>query len=116
YLGNALLKTPPGAHAAGGGHGHEPESRPTRWFRGVLVGALRRRKLVIIGTAGAFVLSVVLFGLVEQQFFPSSSRPELLVDLRLAQSASIKATEKEVERFEQILKNDPDVLYYTFYV
>jgi multidrug efflux pump subunit AcrB len=115
YLGSALLKAASN-HATAGGHGHEAEGRATRWFRGVLVGALRRRKLVIIGTAGAFVVSVVLFGLVEQQFFPSSSRPELLVDLRLAQSASIKATEKEVERFEQILKNDPDVRYHTFYV
>ncbi len=110
YVGVALLKENPGGH----GHGHE--GRMTKWFRGVLVASLRRRKLVIAGTVGAFVLSVVLFGLVEHQFFPASNRPELLVDLRLAQNASIKATEEQVKRFEKVLAEDPDVVHYSFYV
>jgi len=112
YVGVALLKEAP----PGGGHGHGNEGRMTKWFRGVLVASLRRRKLVIAGTAGAFVLSVVLFGLVEHQFFPASNRPELLVDLRLAQNASIKATEEQVKRFEKVLAEDPDIVHYSFYV
>jgi multidrug efflux pump subunit AcrB len=112
YIGTALLKEMPGSH---GEHGAK-EGRLTRWFRGVLVGALRRQKMVILGTVAAFVISIGLFGLVEQQFFPASSRPELLIDLRLAQNASIKATEREVERLEKILEADPDVVYHTFYV
>ncbi|MEP7246825.1 MAG: efflux RND transporter permease subunit [Gammaproteobacteria bacterium] len=101
----------PGRHAV-----EPPEGRATRWFRGVLVGALRRRRLVILGTVGTFVLAVVLFGFIENQFFPASNRPELLVDLRLAQNASIKATEEQVRRFEKVLANDPDVVSHTFYV
>ena len=114
YIGTALLKEQPGA----GEHGAHAaaEGRMTRWFRGVLTTALQRRKLVIGGTAAAFAISVALFGLIENQFFPASNRPELLVDLRLAQNASIKATQREVGRLEKILKADPDVLYHTFYV
>lgn len=114
YIGTALLKEQPGA----GEHGAHAaaEGRLTRWFRGVLTTALQRRKLVIGGTAAAFAISVALFGLIENQFFPASNRPELLVDLRLAQNASIKATQREVGRLEKILKADPDVLYHTFYV
>ena len=112
YIGTALLKE----RAGHGGHTAETEGRLTRRFRAVLVASLRRRTLVILGTVGAFVLAIVLFGLVENQFFPASSRPELLVDLRLAQNASIKATEREVLRLEKILKDDPDVVYHTFYV
>jgi multidrug efflux pump subunit AcrB len=114
YIGTALLKEQP-SHGAPGSHA-ENEGRLTRWFRGVLESSLQRRKLVIVATVAAFVVSIGLFGLVEQQFFPASNRPELLVDLRLAQNASIKATQREAERLEKILKADPDILYHTFYV
>jgi multidrug efflux pump subunit AcrB len=87
-----------------------------RRFRDLLLTALRHRRLVLIGTGGAFVLSVLLFGFVQQQFFPASDRPELLVDLKLPQSASIEATQAQVERFEKVLADDPDVVSHTFYV
>ena len=109
-LGTALLKEQKTSHSA------HPEGRLTRAFRQVLMGALRRRKLVIGGTAAAFVVSVVLFSFVQQQFFPASDRPELLIDLRLAQNSSIKATEEQVERFEKVLAADKDIVYHTFYV
>ena len=110
YIGNALLKEMPG------NHGHATESKMVKWFRNVLLGALAHRKAVIGGTAAAFVVSIGLFGLVEQEFFPAADRPELLVDLRLSQSASIKATEEQVRRFEKVLASDPDIAYHTFYV
>jgi len=114
YIGNALLKEKSASekHEA---HGHN-EGKGARWFRGALVWSLANRRKVIIGTAVAFVISAGLFTLVEREFFPASDRPELLVDLRLAQNASIDATEKQVERFEKVLKSDPDILYHTFYV
>jgi multidrug efflux pump subunit AcrB len=109
-----LLKdTSPSAHEHGA---HGGEGRLARGFRSLLVATLARRKLVIGGTVAAFAASVVAFGFVQQEFFPASSRPELLVDLRLAQNASIEATEAEVARFEQILAADPDVAHYSFYV
>ena len=59
-----------------------------------------------------------LFGMrfVQQQFFPASDRPELLVNLTLPQGASIGATQATVERVEAILKTDPDIAYWSFYV
>jgi multidrug efflux pump subunit AcrB len=62
------------------------------------------------------VLAVLLFGLVQQQFFPSSSRPELMIDLRLAQNSSLQATEAEVKRLEKVLLADPDIVFHSFYV
>ncbi len=53
---------------------------------------------------------------VQQQFFPSSDRPELLVDLTLPQGSSIKATRKVVDDLEKILKTDPDIEHWSFYV
>ncbi len=57
-----------------------------------------------------------LFGLVQKQFFPTSNRPELIVDLRLAQGASFAATDAEVARLERWLGANPDVAHYTAYV
>jgi multidrug efflux pump len=53
---------------------------------------------------------------VQQQFFPSSDRPELLVDLTLPQASSINATRKVVDDLEAILKTDPDIEHWSFYV
>jgi multidrug efflux pump len=111
YIGVFILKEQP----AGAHHAHA-ETPLTARFRRVLEKALARRGWVIAGTAGAFVLAIVLFGFVQQQFFPSSERAELLVDLRLAQNASIRATEAEVDRFEKVLLADPDVVYHSFYI
>ncbi|HZF17482.1 MAG TPA: efflux RND transporter permease subunit [Steroidobacteraceae bacterium] len=111
FVGSAVLKEL--KHAAGGGH---HEGRFAKWFRPVLIRALAHRKLVLGGTAAAFVLAVVAFGFVQQQFFPASDRPELLVDLRLPQNASIEATLAQVKRVEKILESDPDIVSHTFYV
>jgi multidrug efflux pump subunit AcrB len=112
YVGHALLKQ----RAATATTHHEPEGRLTLWFRGVLLKSMARRKLVLIGTAGVFALSVVLFGFVQQQFFPGSDRVELLVDLKLPQNASLAATTRDVERFEKVLVSDPGIEHHTFYV
>jgi multidrug efflux pump subunit AcrB len=82
----------------------------------VLDGALRNRGKVLAGTAALFVLSLMGMRFVQQQFFPASDRPELLVNLTLPQSASIKATQEVVDRVEKLLKADPDVERWSFYV
>jgi multidrug efflux pump len=53
---------------------------------------------------------------VPAQFFPSSDRPELTMDMTLPQSSSIHATQAHVERMEALLKGDPDVDHYSTYV
>ena len=111
YIGVALLKEQPA-----GEHHEHAETAMTARFRRVLTKALVHRGWVVLGTAGAFVVAVILFGFVQQQFFPSSSRPELLVDLRLAQNSSIEATDATVKRFEKVLLADPDIAYHSFYI
>ena len=76
---------------------------PARSRRGDLVrdaplGGDRRSRVAV------FVLSIAGFGLVQQQFFPSANRPELVVDLWLPSGASIVATEREAKRFEKVLE------------
>jgi multidrug efflux pump len=61
---------------------------------------VRYRKTVIAITLLLFVLSIVGFGKVQQQFFPDSTRLELMVDLRLTEGASYHATNAEVKKLE----------------
>jgi multidrug efflux pump len=97
------------------GHGHEP-SRFARTFHTLLDRVLRMKYAVIAATAGLFVAALLGMQLVQQQFFPSSDRPELLVDLTLPQGSSINATQKAVDDLEAILKTDPDVERWSFYI
>jgi multidrug efflux pump len=83
-------------------------------FRDVVEWCITWRKTVIAITVAAFVLALAGFGLVQQQFFPSSTRPELLVDLKLPEGASYWATEKEAKKLEAVL--DADKALYENYV
>jgi multidrug efflux pump len=106
-----------GAHASGHGTGEDVYQSPFyQLFRRVVTWCVVHRYTVIGATLGVFVLSIAGFGLVQQQFFPSANRPELVVDLWLPSGASIVATQRETERFEKILAADPDVHSYVAYV
>jgi len=108
-IGKALLK-PPKVEA-------DPKpGRVERLYGSLLKGAIRLPWLTIGVTLGAFVLSVFLLRFVPAQFFPSSDRPELTMDMTLPQSSSIHATQAHVERMEALLKDDPDVDHYSAYV
>jgi multidrug efflux pump len=80
-----------------------------RTFRSVLVGAMRMRWLTILVTVACFVVSLLALPSVPRQFFPSSDRPELLIDLRLPQGASIYASSDASAKLDAVLKGDPDV-------
>ena len=71
---------------------------------------------MIGGTVALFVAALAGMQFVQQQFFPSSDRPELLVDLTLPQGSSINATRKVVDEIEKVLKTDPDIEQWSFYV
>jgi multidrug efflux pump subunit AcrB len=77
---------------------------------------MQARWLTIALTLALFVASFLALPLIPRQFFPSSDRPELLVDLDLPQNASIYASESLAERFDATLKNDPDVARWSTYV
>jgi multidrug efflux pump len=72
-------------------------------FRRIVTACVRYRKTVIVITLMMFVLSIVGFGKVQQQFFPDSTRLELMVDLRLTEGASYQATNAEVKKLENWL-------------
>ncbi len=85
-------------------------------FRRFLVGAMRARWVTIGVTLACFVVALLASPFVPRQFFPSSDRPELLVDLRLPQNASIYASEEVAVRLDDLLKGDPDVERWSTYV
>jgi multidrug efflux pump len=85
-------------------------------FRQMIRWCVNRRAQVLAAAAGLFVLALVAFRFIPQQFFPSSSRPELMVDLRLPEGASFQATLAASERMEQLLKNQAGIRNYVSYV
>lgn len=95
-----------------GGHAAPGSSR----FGKVLDWSLRNKYTVMAATAGLFAASIAGMRYVPQQFFPASDRPELLVNLTLPHATSLKKTEATAKRVEEILKADPDIDYWTFYV
>ncbi len=99
-IGMALLRPPKEIQS-------DKPNRTIQLYQGLLKLAMRARWVTITLTIALFVVAVVALDQVPRQFFPSSDRPELLVDLRLPQSASIHATEALVDRFEEILTDDP---------
>ena len=72
-------------------------------LRAIITSCVRYRKTVIAITLLLFALSIVGFGKVQQQFFPDSTRLELMVDLRLTEGASYQATNAEVKKLENWL-------------
>jgi multidrug efflux pump len=88
----------------------------SRVFRGFLIGAMRARWLTIAATIACFVAAFLGLPHVPRQFFPSSDRPELLVDLRLPQNASIYASNDAATGLDGLLKGDPDVERWSTYI
>jgi multidrug efflux pump subunit AcrB len=89
--------------------GVRPPGRLVGAFRNILVAAMRARWTTIGVTAAGFVAAILASPLVPRQFFPSSDRPELLVDLSLPKNASIYASLEAASRLDTWLKNNSDV-------
>ncbi len=99
------------------GHDHDPYQRPFyRSFRRFLDACLRHRWWVIAATIGLFVFSLMMFRFVPQQFFPDSTRPELMVDIELAEGASLRSTQAQAEKLEKLLSNRDGIANYVSYV
>ncbi len=94
----------------------EGPGRIARAFNKGMFLAMRHRWWTIILTVLLFAAAVFGMRFVQNQFFPSSDRPELLVDLNLPQNASIDETERQMDRFEAKLKDDPDVARWSSYI
>ncbi|EGB95083.1 multidrug transporter AcrB [Pseudomonas sp. TJI-51] len=117
YLGERLLPDLARLHAAR--HGQAPDPYATPFYqrvRRVVAWCVRRRKTVILLTIAAFIGSLLLFRFVPQQFFPASGRPELMVDLKLAEGASLANTAERVKQMEVLLAQQDGIDNYVAYV
>jgi multidrug efflux pump subunit AcrB len=112
YLAVKILPADFGQHH----HGGDPYGgKFYRKLRGLIDLAIERRWVVIAATLGALVLALAGMKLVPQQFFPNSSRPELVIDLRLKEGSSFAATTEQVKRMEAMLAKDSDIKFFTAY-
>src|SRR6202044_3621282 len=93
-------------------HDHEHDIYDTKFYgrlRGWVSWCIERRFIVLGLTIVLFVIALAGFTLVPQQFFPSSDRPELLMDVRLQEGASFEATLRETKRLEIALHGRPEI-------
>jgi multidrug efflux pump subunit AcrB len=105
----ALLRQPKNPHG-------ETLGAPMRMFRRCLLAAMRAKWITILVTVGLFGAALWGTRFVPEQFFPASDRPELLVDLKLQDNASILATREIATEFDKIVAGDPDVDRFSTYI
>lgn len=97
-------------------HQGKGEGSLLKAFRRIVITCLRARWLVIVATLALLATSFIAMTQVERQFFPSSSRPEVLIDVTLAEGSTFEATQTVVRRIEKDLSQMEDVLDYTVWV
>lgn len=103
--------------AAKADEGEMYQSRFYLAFRGLLNWFLEHRKIVLATTAGLFALSIAMMGMIKQEFFPPSIRPEIIIDMELPEGSSLKASGQAASRFAQFLdENSDEIENYTYYV
>ena len=103
--------------AAKADEGEMYQSRFYMAFRGLLNWFLEHRKIVLATTAGLFALSIAMMGMIKQEFFPPSIRPEIIIDMELPEGSSLKASGQAASRFAQFLdENSEEIENYTYYV
>jgi multidrug efflux pump subunit AcrB len=112
YLAVKMLPQDFGKHH----HGGDPYGTPFyRRLRRSIDFAVEQRWLVIGITVAALATSIAASRFVPQQFFPNSSRPELVVELRLKEGASFAATTEQVKLMESVFAKDEDIRFFTAY-
>src|SRR5262249_28021468 len=115
YLGLKLLPNLAKVHAQ-----DNPDviydTRIYRTLRRAIEFALRWRRSVVAVTVLTFFASIAGFGFVQQQFFPTSTRTELFLEMRLPEGTAIGVTDATAKKAEGLLAGDPDIATYTSYV
>ena len=112
WIGYKLLK----AHKRNAESREAFDTRPYRAIRALVAWCIRRRWLVVALTFGALVASMASFALIPKQFFPTSNRGEILVDLWMPEGSSFEESERQAKRLEQQLSTDPDVGYVATFI
>jgi len=113
YLGVKLL---PDIRPVEGGHAAIYGTPRYKKLRRVIAFAVRRKLAVALSVVGLFVLAVLGMGLVKNQFFPVSDRPEVLVEVQMPEGTSIEATSKAVGEVEAWLRKQPEAKIVTSYI
>ena len=85
-------------------------------FESLLHWALGHHKAVLLITLGAFILSLLSLPLIKQEFFPSSTRNEIIVSMQFPQSASIDYTQSQAKSLDALLKDNEHIDHFTTYV
>lgn len=85
-------------------------------FKSLLHWALGHHKAVLLLTLGAFILSLLSFPLIKQEFFPSSTRNEIIVSMQFPQSSSIDYTQNQAKSLDALLKDNEHIDHFTTYV
>ena len=85
-------------------------------FESLLHWALGHHKAVLLLTLGAFILSLLSFPLIKQEFFPSSTRNEIIVSMQFPQSSSIDYTQNQAKSLDALLKDNKHIDHFTTYV
>ena len=85
-------------------------------FESLLHWALGHHKAVLLLTLGAFILSLLSFPLIKQEFFPSSTRSEIIVSMQFPQSSSIDYTQGQAKSLDALLKDNEHIDHFTTYV
>ncbi|MDX0597478.1 AcrB/AcrD/AcrF family protein [Sinorhizobium medicae] len=112
WLGYMILKQ---RHHAGTHH-DVFDTRFYRRLRSTVGWAVRHRITVLLMTLAIFMTSLWGFQFIPKNFFPQSSRPEILVDLWLPEGTSIKEVEKQAKALEQRLMDDKDKRFVATYI
>jgi multidrug efflux pump subunit AcrB len=99
-----------------GEHRNVYDTRGYRAIRALVAWCVRSRKTVVALTLAALATSIGSFAFIPKQFFPTSNRPEILVDLWLPEGASFAETERDAKRLEQRLLQDADIAYVASFI
>jgi multidrug efflux pump subunit AcrB len=99
-----------------GGHGAIYNTPNYRRFRQILGSVIRRKWLVAVVVIGAFVVAILGMGVVKKQFFPTSDRPEVLVEVQMPYGTSIEQTSAATAKVEAWLAKQKEARIITSYI
>lgn len=112
-LGYRLIKvTPPKPNSIKA----KLQKRSYGFFKKILQWSLGHRHIVVLATLGIFIISLLSFPLLKKEFFPSSTRPELIISLQFPQSNSLAHTKEQAASLSDLLSGDKRVNSYSYYV
>lgn len=113
YLGVKLL---PAIKPVEGGHEAIYQTPRYQRIRNVIRWAVERKRLVVLTTLAAFLVAGAGMALVKKQFFPTSDRPEVLVEIQMPRGSAIEQTSAAAQQVEAWLLKQPEAKIVTAYV